>query len=438
MISKPTPPEDPSGVLARDSNAPACPVTPIALVGAGVVGRAILDECVRHGLPVWLLDLDAAALQRATEAIRTRHPGVSITRFPDPFPGVPALRIDARSCPPASGPPRLMIESIAENLAAKRACFASATATWGRDCILATNTSNLRVAEIFDGLPEHPRCLGMHFFMPVASRPLVELIPRQSTEPAALQSCRDLAARLGKRVLVTGDQPGFVVNRLLAPYLNQALLLLGRGVTAEMLEAAAREFGMPISPLELIDRIGIRTAFDSGRVFWRAFPKRIDPAPILPGMIKANRLGAAAGGGFFEPLIEEPAGSSPGPLHPRAQEVIARYTREPRVGSAAEVIESLAIPMWIEAAQILADRVVGSLEEIELAVAGGLGFQGGFYRFFDAFGCQRLREAIAAAGDTPALTAPDRLIETLASASSPAAATLRYAGLGDAPDNTHR
>lgn len=430
MISKPSPPADRSGVLTTDSGAAAHPASPIALVGAGVVGRAILDECVRHGLQVWLLDVDAAALQRAAEATRVRDPGVSITPLPDPLPGVPALRIGARSCPPVSGPPQLVIESIAENLAAKRACFASATATWGPDCILATNTSNLRVTEIFGGLPDHPRCLGMHFFMPVASRPLVELIPRESTEPAALQRCRDLAARLGKRVLVTGDQPGFVVNRLLAPYLNQALLLLGRGVTAETLETAARAFGMPISPLELIDRIGIRTAFDSGRVFWRAFPKRIDPAPILPGMIKANRLGSAAGGGFFEPLIDEPVGESPGPLHPRALEVIARYTREPRVGNSAEVIENLAIPMWIEAAQILADRVVGSLEEIELAVAGGLGFQGGFYRFFDAFGCQRLREVLAAAGNTPALTAPDRLIETLASAPSPSSASLRYAGLG--------
>lgn len=429
MISKPTPLDEPAGILATDSTESTSTATPLALVGAGVVGRAILDQCIRHGLQVWLLDVDAAALQRAAATVRANEPGISITPLPDPIEGVQALRFCDRSNSPVSGPPRLVIESIAENLAAKRAFFTAAAAIWGRDCILATNTSNLRVAEIFDALPDHPHCLGMHFFMPVAWRPLVELIPRESTAPAALRACRDWAARLGKRTLVTGDHPGFVVNRLLAPYLNQSLLLLGRGATATTLQAAAREFGMPISPLELIDRIGIRTAFDSGRVFWRAFPKRIDPAPILPGMIKANRLGTAAGGGFFEPLLGEPAAESTGPLHPRAQEVIARYARDPRAWSTAEVIENLAIPMWIEASQILADRVVGSVDEIELAVAGGLGFQGGFFRFFESLGSRRLREVLASAGNTPALAAPDRLIEALVSAPSPVSASLRYAGL---------
>src|SRR5690606_22905381 len=111
--------------------------------------------------------------------------------------------------------------------------------------------------------------------------------------------------------------------------------LLGRGAAPELIAEAANRFGMPLSPLELIDIIGIRTAFDSGRVFWRSFPKRIDPAPILSGMIKAGRMGTAFGGGFYGPDLQKvPVMDAPdathGGLHPEAIAVIERYQREVR------------------------------------------------------------------------------------------------------------
>lgn len=402
---------------------------PVAVVGAGVVGGAILENCLASGWSVWLADADPLALQRGASRVASRFPHVAIEPADSPLPGLAALTFRGAEDPPAPTAvvPELLIESIPEKLELKQVFFQAARQAWGQDCILATNTSNLSVAEIFAPLQNDSNALGMHFFMPVPERPLVELIPLASTSAATLLRCQQLAAGLGKDSLVVADRPGFVVNRLLAPYLNQALLLLGRGAEATELDRATREFGMPMSPLELIDRIGIRTAFDTGRVFWRAFPRRIDPAPILPGMLKAGRLGAAAGGGFFagSVSVDEPLGTDH--LHPAAEAVIRRYTRETRVWDREALRVALAVPMWLETAELLSEGVVPSLDQVELAVRGGLGFRGGFCRFFDTLGSDFLAAVIRGAEGEPALAAPPELIDLLGTERTPSESLLAYA-----------
>jgi 3-hydroxyacyl-CoA dehydrogenase/enoyl-CoA hydratase/3-hydroxybutyryl-CoA epimerase/enoyl-CoA isomerase len=425
MTSKPAPAE-PSDPFANVLHAP------VALVGAGVVGRAILADCVSHGLPVLLADTDPASLRLAAESVLAPALRLTVRPIGCPLPGLNAIAIHGSGPVAAEGweRPAVVIESIPEQLELKRAFFLHAAAAWGPETVLATNTSNLKVAEIFAPLGDPTKALGMHFFMPVTERPLIEMIPCDSTSPETLRRCREFAASLSKEVLVTKDSPGFVVNRLLAPYLNQAMLLLGRGASAADLDRAAREFGMPMSPLELVDRIGMRTAFDTGRVFWRAFPKRIDPAPILPGMLKAKRLGAAAGGGFFHGLSAAETALVTDRVHPDAQEVIRRYTRETRAWEPEQLRQSLAIPMWIEAAELLADRVVDSLDRIELAMRGGLGFRGGFFRFFDSLGSPVLEQAIRAGQGEPALMAPNGLLDLLAAGRPPSETVRSYADLG--------
>jgi 3-hydroxyacyl-CoA dehydrogenase / enoyl-CoA hydratase / 3-hydroxybutyryl-CoA epimerase / enoyl-CoA isomerase len=194
-------------------------------------------------------------------------------------------------------------------------------------------------------------------------------------------------------------------------------------------------FGMPMSPLELIDLIGIRTAFDSGRVFWQSFPKRIDPAPILPGMIKAGRLGAEFGGGFFAPQASGQRGGNvgavsaePRPLHPDAIVVIERYQRGQRGWSEDEALLALALPMWIEAAEILVHGVVDSLNAIELGLRGGLGFRrpDGFFAFFDSQGADKLSAILDQFADQASLAAPEYLRDPLRIGTLPSDAVLRY------------
>jgi 3-hydroxyacyl-CoA dehydrogenase / enoyl-CoA hydratase / 3-hydroxybutyryl-CoA epimerase / enoyl-CoA isomerase len=436
------------------AEAPLC----VGIVGAGVVGRAILAEALGRGINVLLMDVSEAAIGHAVRSVAVAFPGVRHQEVASPMPGSIAVRLEpaARiSSQPersqsASWQPGVVIESISENLELKRSFFAVAAEVFGPCCVLATNTSNLRVADIFADLPTHAESLGMHFFMPVGDRPLVEIIPRSITSAAAISRCTDLATRLGKRSLVTADSPGFVVNRMLAPYLNQSLLLLGRGAPADLLGEAAKAFGMPLSPLELIDLIGIRTAFDSGRVFWRFFPKRIDPAPILSGMIKAKRLGTGFGGGFFEEaVLDQAAGGETSQafvmndsnrptktLHPVAVGVIHKYLRDVTTWTHADLVESIAIPMWIEAAAILAAGVVNSSEGIEIAMRGGLGYRGdSFFAFFDKLGSDKIARRITTGQGQAAFSIPAELLRCLRDCGRPSEAIAAYvAQQRDTPD----
>jgi 3-hydroxyacyl-CoA dehydrogenase / enoyl-CoA hydratase / 3-hydroxybutyryl-CoA epimerase / enoyl-CoA isomerase len=421
----------------RSADAAEC----VVLVGAGVVGRAILAEHLRQRFNVLLLDVSEAALQRAVDETAKESDrgldGLQTCRVDSPLPGLTAMRLGRGV--DGQWDPQLLIESIPENLELKQSFFATASAVLPATCILGSNTSNLRVAEIFKRVGHRSNCLGIHFFMPVGQRPLIELIPCQTTEPGAVQFCREHAGRLGKDALMTRDSPGFVVNRLLAPYLNQSLLLLGRGAAPELIAAAAKRFGMPLSPLELIDLIGIRTAFDSGRVFWRSFPKRIDPAPILPGMIKAGRLGYSFGGGFYDVAAPSPQSDWVAStaaestqrrhvLHPDAIAVIDRYQRDVRPWTEPEVLASLSLPMWIEAAEILAAEVVDSFEAIELALRGGLGFRGtdGFFALFDRQGGAEILSRLDAAAGEASHAAPPLLCDQLRLGSTPSEAIKRY------------
>jgi 3-hydroxyacyl-CoA dehydrogenase len=414
------------------SNAPnsdePCDTTKLCVVlaGAGVVGRAILVEHLRAGIETLLVDINESAVELAVRYAVAEAPNVQAIACASPITGLAAVRFTTSGT--ASLPPNLLIESISENLELKQQFFATARQSLGPSCVLATNTSNLSVRDIFATLPGDTHSLGLHFFMPVGQRPLIEIIGRSETSDQAITLCQRLAGQLNKQLLSTADTPGFVVNRLLAPYLNQSLLLLGRGAAPENVAAAATRFGMPLSPLALIDLIGIRTAFDSGRVFWRHFPKRIDPAPILSGMIKAKRLGKDFGGGFY---------GDDETIHPNALSVIERYFRDQMHWKDDDLLECLTIPMWIEAAEVLAAGVVESFEDVEIAMRGGLGYrnQNGFFGFFDALGRKRIMRRIEASAGQPALTLNPALIDALADCLSPSDAIARYAKRTDRPSS---
>ena len=157
--------------------------------------------------------------------------------------------------------------------------------------ILATNTSTIPVRRIAEKLPEASRFCGMHFFHPVRQRPLVEVVRGADTGDRAIASVVSHAWNIGRMPIVVEDGPGFVVNRLLFPYLGEALELLREGVSAESIERAAAEFGMALGPLRLIDEIGLDTTLHAGWVLGSAFPERIASSPLLVSMVKAGRLG---------------------------------------------------------------------------------------------------------------------------------------------------
>ena len=358
------------------------------IFGSGIMGREIARTHLSAGIPVSLFDLSESAVQQAAIDLSRLT-----TSVPDVTSAMDSLRdLPGAICSSSEGELEgfgcsleplsqsevhdthgsLVIETIVEQLQAKRTLLRQLERILDDRTTFTSNTSSLQIAAIAEGLQSARRIFGLHFFMPVPQRPLVEVIPHALSEPQTLAALQEHVSAIRKDPLVAPDSPGFIVNRILWPYLNSAVRLLELGASASQIEAAALAIGMPLSPLHLIDIIGLRTAFDAGRVAWQAFPDRMDPSPILPKLIKLKQLGRHAGSGFYAYQGNERLGTE---LADTALSVVANYQRELETWDAASVQLNLLVPMLIEAAIMLQDDVVQSAEQLHFAMCGGLGFQ---------------------------------------------------------------
>ncbi|MGB7324021.1 MAG: 3-hydroxyacyl-CoA dehydrogenase family protein [Rubripirellula sp.] len=359
------------------------------LVGAGVVGRSILRAHIDAQLSVHLVDVNPSAIRLAIDSLQLSDQW----QVMPPTPISESLTaVSIRHGQDRDPQPTILIESIVERLDVKQKFFAEASHVFADDTIFCSNTSTLRITTITSSLPCADRFAGMHFFMPVDQRPAVEIVRGEYTSEATIQACHQHVLRLGKEPLVVKDSPGFIVNRLLSPYLNQAMLLLCHGVAADRIERAAIEYGMPMSPLELIDTIGTRTTFDAGRVYWQSFPNRIDPAPMLGKMIKTGRLGKSVGAGFYD----YSNGQRSRDLSPETIKLAETYFRPIEQLTDDDLIDLLSIPMRIEAAIAHHEDTVSSFQSFDIAMQGGLGFSPNraWSKFFDDLGRDTIQAAI--------------------------------------------
>ncbi|WP_153556171.1 3-hydroxyacyl-CoA dehydrogenase [Roseimaritima sediminicola] len=440
----------PSIAASSSPHLSASGTPPIYLIGCGVVGQAILDAHLDAACSVWLCDLDADRLAEVCRRARREHPGVEAHRAPALGDRLPMWRLEATSASPAQSPSTpdqvsrseapvsrseapengssqttepaaaeavapLVIESIFEQRQAKRTLLADLQRWLGPRATLCSNTSTLTIGGLSEGLDHPGQCCGMHFFMPVRQRNLVEIVVPEQASAETIHRARQHSRRLGKPALAVADTPGFVVNRMLSPYLNEAMRLLCEGASAEQLERVAVDFGMPFSPLELVDWIGTRTAFDAGRVYWQAFPRRLEPSPLLPGLIKAGLGGRAAGEGFFR--YDDQRRTRSAEANPAALAVVERYRRGGGPGpDDREVFWRLFLPMLVEADLILADAVVTEPSEIDTAMRGGLGLRtpGGFFSAFEPWEPERIAEELYQRADQRSFAGAERLRERLA------------------------
>ena len=275
----------------------------------------------------------------------------------------------------------LVVEAVVERLDVKRAVLAETEERIREDCILATNTSSLPIDDIAGALARPGRFCGMHFFNPVHRMPLVEVIRGEATDPETVATVHALSVRMGKVPVVCRDGPGFLVNRILGPYLNEAGYLLVEGVPVEELDGAAKTFGMPMGPARLLDEVGIDVAAHAGATLREAFGERMEPAPVLERMLAADRLGRKNGRGFYRYEKGKEAGVDgtvyadlglPAPTPDAAQE--------------EDVRRRLVLAMINEAARVLGDGIVKTAADVDLGMIMGTGFppfRGGLLRFAD-------------------------------------------------------
>jgi len=297
----------------------------VHVVGAGVMGGDIAAWCASRGLTVTLQDREMKyvepALARAREffAKRARDPGKAAEM---------AARLSADI--EGAGVPRadIVIEAIFENADAKRALYASLEPRMKTEAVLATNTSSIVLEDLARGLADPGRLVGLHFFNPVAKMMLVEIIRSGLTRSDVVEDTLAFTRKLDKLPLPCKSSPGFVVNRILMPYMTEAMLAADEGVPLALIDRAAVKFGMPMGPIELADTVGLDVASHVGRILADAFGM-----PVPKGtaeLIAAGHIGRKSGRGYYEwrdgkPVKPATAGRAPDDLEDR---LVLQYLNE--------------------------------------------------------------------------------------------------------------
>ena len=286
----------------------------------------------------------------------------------------------------------LVVEAIVENIDIKKKVFQELEGKISADCIVASNTSSLSVSEMQKVFKNPERFLGLHFFNPVEKMPLVEIIRGEKTSDEAVSALFQLSKKLGKTPIVTKDRAGFLVNRLLTPYLNEAVYLAMEGVPIPELDRVLLKFGMPMGPMELIDEVGIDVAEKVGHVLHAAFGERMVPAPLNQKILAAGYLGKKNGKGLY--TYTGPKKTKE--FDPKVYSIIGVTPSHAKV-SDEEIVERCILPMINEAARCLEEKIVASPSEVDLGMIMGTGFppfRGGLLRYADTLGAKLILERL--------------------------------------------
>jgi 3-hydroxybutyryl-CoA dehydrogenase len=275
----------------------------VAVIGSGTMGSGIAQVCAVAGHEVALFDVSQAALDRAGSVIDDSLGRlVRKEKLSRAEADAAAGRVVRTTGIPDLGEAEVVIEAVYEDLDVKRGAWRQAAEAAPADALLASNTSSLSITEIagFSGAPE--RFCGMHFFNPVPVMPLVEVVRALSSTPGTIERARSFVLGIGKTPIVCEDKPGFIVNRLLIPYVNDAVHALSEGVaSAEDIDKAMMlGANMPIGPLALADLVGLDVALAAAESLHREFgDSKFRVAPLLRQLVRAGRLGRKSGQGFF-------------------------------------------------------------------------------------------------------------------------------------------
>ena len=381
----------------------AAPFRRAAVIGAGVMGGAIASVLAEKGTPTRLRDLSREALDEAVVShaneITKKRKRRRLTRARANG-ALDRLEVTTE----AAGFARcdVVIEAVAERLEVKQAVFGELAELLADDAVLASNTSSLSITAIAKGLPNPERVVGMHFFNPVRKMPLVEVVRGKKTSDEVVARVARLAVDLGKTPVVTKDVPGFLVNRVLGPYLDEAIRLVELGADPLTLDAALVDFGMPMGPMELLDEVGLDIASHAGQSLEEGYGERMKASKFLLPLVESGHLGKKSGQGIYVWERDKKGKLVNKGRNPHAPQVALPFTM-----TLDRAVDRVLLAMVNEAARALDEEVVDSPVALDLATIFGTGFapfRGGVLRYADHRGLRDVCERLKDVRDAPDVT----------------------------------
>jgi len=373
-----------------DPNVKARAVQRVGVLGAGQMGAGIATAHARSGIPAGIVDVDDARLadgmRRASDVVAGR---IKIGRATHQDMQQMLALLSTSTSHKLFSDCDVVVEAITENEEVKTRTYKELAGVMRDDAILASNTSTISITRMAAAAPNPERFVGMHFFFPVDRMQLVEVIRGKQTSDETVATIVELSKRIKKTPIVVNDCAGFLVNRVLLPYMGEAIVLLQEGASMDAVDKVATKFGMPVGPIALQDMVGLDTSCFAGRVLAAAYADRMINVPLMDDLVAAGRLGKKTGAGF-----RKFAGTKgkPSPDPDFAPFLEKRRTASREVSN-EEIHDRLFLSMLLEAVRTLEEGIVREPAHVDMGLILGVGFppfRGGILRWCDSEGAANI------------------------------------------------
>ncbi|GGF58995.1 fatty acid oxidation complex subunit alpha FadB [Alteromonas lipolytica] len=365
-----------------------------AVLGAGIMGGGVAYQTASTGTPILMKDINSAAIDAGlAEADRLMIGQLKRGRM-KPEQALKTTRlIQPRLDYYGFDKVEFVVEAVVENIAVKRAVLADVEQQVAEDCVLATNTSTLTVAEMEDAVTRPQNLCGMHFFNPVHLMPLVEVIKGEKTSDEAIAKAVNYALSMRKLPVVVKDCSGFLVNRILFAYIRAFAVLVNQGIDFVRIDKLMEKFGWPMGPATLADMVGMDTSVHASAIVGKAYPDRMsDVHNATHILLEAGRLGQKSGAGFYRYELDKRGKQKKLP-DPAVSELLAPLVTDPVELTDQQIVERLMLPFCFEAVRCLEQKVAESVATIDIALVSGVGFPrhlGGIFGYMDQIGAEQL------------------------------------------------
>lgn len=387
--------------LATGATAKAKDVKSMGILGAGTMGGGIAYVAADKGVKVRMKDISNDALARGYKHARELWAKLLKRKSINKYQFQQKMDLVSGGLDFAGfAQMEVVVEAIVEDMEIKKKVIGETAKHCKPDCIIATNTSSLSVTEMSKGHPHPEYFAGMHFFNPVDKMPLVEVIRGEKTSDETVATIFELSKKMGKMPVVVKDGPGFLVNRLLLPYMAEAAFLIQEGMDINVVDKAyVEDFGMPMGPLALMDEVGLDVCIKVLKIFKKAFGERVEMAPLLTALEKSGRLGRKNGKGFYHYDEKGKRGEVDTSVY---ADLGLSTPSNPH--TTKECIERGVFMMINECAlALIEDRIVETASEVDLAMIMGTGFppfRGGLLRYADSIGSEYIVDQLEVYGQS--------------------------------------